>query len=125
MAKLQAGRVEELPLETERVGSAGAVKRIADERMAGRLQMDADLVRHTSFDFHFDEAQALSKGAAPEPGGGAPAFRAPFSPFAFGERRHLFPVARIVRQRNVDHSVRFGLSPYQRPICFLDQPAPR
>ena len=54
MAKLQAARVEKMPLKTESPTRSRAIETIRDNRMADGRQMNADLMGYAGFHFNFD-----------------------------------------------------------------------
>ena len=94
-----------------------AVERVADNRMADRAQVHADLMRAPGMNRHLRHRQHPAEmfGAHDARDRGARA------PRAVGlRRRHLLPVVRIASDRRVDPAAGHHLAPDQREIFLLD-----
>ena len=89
-----------------------AVGRVADDRMADRAEVNADLVRAAGGDRDLEQRHALEV-----PREGDARHRAARPARA---RRHLLPVARIAPDRRVDAPPGLHHAPHERDVFLLD-----
>ncbi len=95
------------------VATDAAVERIADDRMADRAQMHADLVRAAGMDRDLRQRHRRIEMF----GSNDPRHRLAASSRA---RRHLLSIARIAPDRRVDPSSRLHDAPDERDVFLLD-----
>src|SRR5262249_58422042 len=93
-----------------------AVERVADDRMADRAQVDADLVRAAGVDGDARERQYPAEVL----GAHDPRHRLTAPPQPRRLRRHLLPGPGIASDRRVDAPAGHHFAPDQRGIFLLD-----
>src|SRR6185503_676374 len=111
-AAQRLGKLAQLGLE------AGAVKRIADQRMADRAQMHAHLMRAPGLERAFEQRGDLLFSAA-EGRDRAPMGHSLASPVF--ERGHLGPARWMASDRRIDHTLRpVWRAPHEGEIAALE-----